>query len=111
MGHTLVMGLFRLEGGGEPGFFHLIGELDLSTASETQARLEAELAEVGALVLDTTKLEFVDSQGLRMLIALGEQAHERGTTVRMENCSAQLRRLLDVAVPKGIPGVDVLNVG
>jgi anti-sigma B factor antagonist len=103
------VGQFRLERGDEPGLFRLIGELDLSSAEQAHGRLEQELADSGRLILDTTKLDFVDSQGLRMLIALGEQAQERGTTVTVANCSDQLRRLLDMAVPKGIPGVKVLD--
>ena len=84
-----------------------MGELDITNAEVVQARLEEELGDVGTLILDASDLEFMDSQGLLMLIHLGEQAENRSETVHLMNCPQQVRRLLDVAVPDGIPGVNV----
>jgi anti-anti-sigma factor len=107
--HTVGVEVFRLERGDTPAFFHLIGELDLSNVEEVRAQLEEELERSDGLTLDTAKLRFMDSQGLRMLIDLGEQAHHQGSTVKVVNCSGQLRRLLEIAVPSGIPGVEVID--
>jgi anti-anti-sigma factor len=106
--HTVGVEVFRLERGDTPAFFHLIGELDLSNVEEVRAQLEEELERSDGLTLDTAHLKFMDSQGLRMLIDLGEQAHHQGSTVKVVNCSGQLRRLLDIAVPQGLPGVEVI---
>jgi anti-anti-sigma factor len=102
--------MFRLEPGDGPASFRLVGELDLSNVDKVRTRLGEELEGSGELTLDTTDLKFIDSQGLRMLIDLGEQAHREDWTVKVLNCSNQLRRLLDVAVPSGIPGVEVIDV-
>jgi anti-anti-sigma factor len=99
--------LFRLEPGRQRGSFRLVGELDITNVEVVQTRLEEELGDAGTLILDARDLEFMDSQGLLMLIHLGEQAENRGGTVHLVNCPQQVRRLLDVAVPHGIPGVDI----
>jgi anti-sigma B factor antagonist len=91
------------------GTLRLVGELDISNAERVQARLEQELASAGERTLDTTELSFIDSQGIRMLIALGEQATVMGSVMVVLNCSPGVRRSLEVAVPQGIPGVEVIN--
>jgi anti-anti-sigma factor len=100
---------FSIEPGDRPGSFRLVGELDIASAEAVRSRLEEELERSGELTLDITDLRFMDSQGLRMLIDLGEQALKRDGSVKMLNCSKQVRRLLDVAVPTGIPGVEIVN--
>lgn len=104
------MELFTLEQADEPGFFRLVGELDMANTDAVQARLQEELERSGALTLDTTDLTFMDSQGLRMLIQLGEQAQKQGSTIKVANCTKQVRRLLHMAVPPGIPGVEVIQL-
>ncbi len=94
-----------------PGTFRLAGELDVSDVDEVQAQLEKELRNGQGLDLDTSELSFMDSQGLHMLIRLGELADEVSSSVRVLNCSAAVRRLLNVAVPHGIPGVEIVGNG
>jgi anti-anti-sigma factor len=102
--------LFRLEPGDGPTSFSLIGELDIASVPDTEKALSQALQRERTLVLDTTDLRFIDSQGLRMLIRLGEQAQRQDTSVRILNCSTYVRRLLKIAVPQGIPGVQVTDV-
>jgi anti-anti-sigma factor len=90
------------------GTLRLVGELDISNVEQVQAQLGEELVACQQLTLDASGLTFMDSQGLRMLIGLGERAGARGWTVRLLNCSKAVRRTLDVAVPHGIPGVEVI---
>jgi anti-anti-sigma factor len=104
------MELVRLEEEGSPSF-RLIGELDASNIKDVRARLLDELRGADRLTLDTSELTFMDSQGLHMLIDLGREAAERQTHVILVNCSRQVRRLLAVAVPSGIPGVDIQEAG
>jgi anti-anti-sigma factor len=103
--------LFRLERGDGPASFRLVGELDIASVPETETELAQALERDGELVLDTTDLRFLDSQGLRMLIRLGERAQELGSSVKVLNCSSQVRRLFKIAVPQGVPGVEVTDVG
>jgi anti-sigma B factor antagonist len=101
------MKLLRLEKGEGSASFRLIGELDSSNVPEVTAELQEELRRADQLTLDTSGLTFMDSQGLRMLIELGREASQRGSSVTVINCSRQVRRLLEVAVPTGIPGVEI----
>lgn len=92
-----------------PGTLRLIGELDIANVKQVQARLEEELRLDQQLTLDAAELSFMDSQGLRMLIVLGEQAAANGSAILILNCSKAVRGLLDLSVPNGIPGVKVLK--
>jgi anti-sigma B factor antagonist len=57
----------------------LSGELDLASAEELETQLkELESSEPDVLVLDLRKLEFMDSTGLRTVIAADARARERG---------------------------------
>ncbi len=91
------------------GTLRLVGELDISNAERARARLEEELVACQQLSLDASALRFMDSQGIRMLIMLGERATARGWTIRLLNRSKAVQRSLDVAVPQGIPGVEVID--
>jgi anti-anti-sigma factor len=103
-----VSNLLRLERVHD-GFFRLIGELDVSIAPAVTERLLTELKLARGLTLDTSGLRFMDSQGLRMLILLGREVSELETTVTVANCSNAVRRLLEVSIPNGIPGVEILE--
>jgi anti-anti-sigma factor len=105
------VGIFRLERGEAPAFFRLVGELDISNTSGVSDELRHELKRSSELTLDATGLTFIDSQGLRMLIDLGQQAVSQGTLVKVTNGTRQLRRLLQVGVPAGIPGVEIVDAG
>ena len=104
-----LMELLRLEKGEGSGSFRLIGELDDSNVPQVTTRLQDELRGADQLTLNASDLTFMDVQGLRMLIELGEEAAERETSVTLINCSRQIKRLLDVAVPTGIPGVEIVE--
>jgi anti-sigma B factor antagonist len=55
------------------------GELDLASAEELETHLkQLESSEPDILVLDLRKLEFMDSTGLRTVIAADARARERG---------------------------------
>jgi anti-sigma B factor antagonist len=60
----------------------LAGELDLATADQLEDELKrVESSEPPKLVLDLRKLEFMDSTGLRAVIAADSRARERGGKV------------------------------
>jgi anti-anti-sigma factor len=60
----------------------LSGELDLSTVAKVQEELrKVEAASPPTLVMDLSKLTFLDSTGLRCIITADERAREAGRRV------------------------------
>jgi anti-anti-sigma factor len=75
----------------------LRGELDISTAT----RLEDDLLRVEAdgpatLVLDLSQLDFMDSTGLRLVIAADDRAREAGRRFAIVRGNEMLQRVLRV---------------
>jgi anti-sigma B factor antagonist len=76
----------------------LDGELDLLAAPLLQAQIErADVDSRGILVLDLKELQFVDSAGLRVILAAHEGARQRGQEFALTKGSDQVRRLLSIA--------------
>jgi anti-anti-sigma factor len=60
----------------------LVGELDLSTVAKVQEELRrVEANSPPTLVMDLSKLTFLDSTGLRCIITADERAREEGRRV------------------------------
>lgn len=81
----------------EPPTISLAGELDPHTAPLLQTEIDRVLdAEGTDLVLDLSELGFVDSSGLRVLIAAQHQLAEQGGTLVLRTPSETVRRLLEI---------------
>jgi anti-anti-sigma factor len=90
----------RLEvhaGGVPPGrYVRLVGELDLATASEFE-RAVADISH-GDVVVDVSRLEFVDAAGLRALASLRNRlATDGGGQVVLRSPRPAIRRVLTIA--------------
>jgi anti-anti-sigma factor len=75
----------------------LDGELDLASAPLFEREIES--AEIGAtptVVLDLENLEFIDSTGLRIILAAHERSRERGQEFAVTRGSPQVQRLLSI---------------
>jgi anti-sigma B factor antagonist len=76
----------------------LHGELDLLGAPLLEAELESPAAqERGIVVLDLLDLQFVDSAGLRVILAAHELAHQRNQSFALTRSSEQVQRLFAIA--------------
>jgi anti-anti-sigma factor len=82
-----------VESDGEPGVFKLIGELDLATAPGLEARVEGV---DGAVELECSGLTFVDSNGLRVLLAIHTACRARGAKLTILNPSSRVTQLLEL---------------
>jgi anti-anti-sigma factor len=75
----------------------LTGELDPHTAPLLAEELDGLEAEgVTAVVLVLTNLGFIDSSGLRVLIAADRDITERGGSLTLRSPSETVRRLLEI---------------
>ena len=75
----------------------LDGELDMATAPRLQSAIdEAALAPTASVVLDLRELQFIDSTGLRVILAALQASRERGQEFAVTRGSAQVERLLSI---------------
>ena len=92
----------------EPGRFRLEGELDITNADELADVVEEELKGGRRVFLDLSELRFMDSSGIRALIRMSKVRQEVGAPpLVLHSLSAPVRQLLSVALPSGIPGVEI----
>ena len=90
------------------GDFRLIGELEVANVEAVAQRLESALLHGDRLQLDLSEVTFIDSRGVQMLVRLGALAEEVDLTpVVMNSPSEEVRKVLLIAVPDGLPGVEV----
>jgi anti-sigma B factor antagonist len=76
----------------------LHGELDLLGAPLLQKEIEsAEIKAKGAVVLDLQDLQFVDSAGLRVILAAHERSRQHGQAFALTRGSEQVQRLFTIA--------------
>ena len=95
-----------------PGTFRLAGELDLSNAEELYELLASELKSGYRLFLDLSGVSFMDSNGIRVLIRLARAAQQMDLSpVVLTSASAAVHRVLDIALPSGMPGLEVRPEG
>ena len=82
---------------GNEAVLTLTGELDPHTAPLLAEELDGLEAEgVTAVVLVLSNLGFIDSSGLRVLIAADRDITERGGTLTLRSPSETVRRLLEI---------------
>ena len=85
--------------------FRLDGELDMATADGLIDLLRATADSDDPIVLDFSGVQFMDSSGLRALLqAAGSE--DCGPVV-VKDPSPQVRRLLEISIPEGVPGLRV----
>ena len=75
----------------------LIGELDIASTGGLEQQLAAiEVDSPGTLVLDLRRVEFIDSTGLRALIAADQRARSDGRRLALVRGPDAVARLLNV---------------
>ena len=75
------------------GALLLTGEIDSYTAPELSERLAGDPP---VEVLDLAGVTFIDSSGLRTLLAATRRASQLGTVVRLRNVRPTVRRMLEI---------------
>jgi anti-anti-sigma factor len=73
------------------------GEVDLATATDLEAIVRSALdGAPDGVVLDLAQLTFIDSSGLRVLVALAKDAESRGTALALRNLPRHAQRVLEL---------------
>jgi anti-sigma B factor antagonist len=80
---------------GESLIVTISGELDIATVPGFAARFDEFLASgLPHIVIDVSKLTFIDVAGFRALTVLRDQAEQQLVAFRLSGASAQMRRLM-----------------
>jgi anti-sigma B factor antagonist len=86
-----------MEAEGQPAVVTLEGEIDLASVPQVEARIAAaERNGRGPLVIDLRNVTFMDSSGLRLLLAAHRRAEESGRDFALVRGSEAVDRLLKV---------------
>lgn len=85
--------------------YRLEGELDMATAGGLTELLAASGGEA-PLVLDLSGVSFMDSSGLRALLEGARLPNGSGPVV-IQDPSPQVRRVLEITIPDGVPGLEI----
>ena len=83
----------------------LAGELDMATSEVLLDAIRARGHGV-PVTLDFSGVTFMDSSGLRALLEAAKDRQGDGAVVILDP-SPQVRRVLDISLPDGAPGLDV----
>jgi len=74
----------------------LIGEIDSSTAPKAQATLVPLIEQGKDLVIDMTKLSFLSSAGLRIMLLLYRQAEAQNSKVALAGLSENVKDTMEI---------------
>lgn len=72
------------------------GRLDTVTAPDLEAELKAALDGAKELIMDFTKLEYISSAGLRVLLSAFKKMDAKGGKMKVTNINEMVREVLDV---------------
>jgi anti-sigma B factor antagonist len=80
------------------GFFHAAGEVDASSADAFRSALDDVVSSHdGDVYVDCSKLMFIDSSGLSVLVATHRKLDASGRQLRVANASGIVARVLAIA--------------
>ena len=85
----------------------VVGEIDASSAAPLQRRLD-EIIEstTGAVVVDMSGVSFIDSMGIRVVVALHRRLSAQRRSLTLLDASAPTRRMFDLTGLGPVLGVE-----
>ena len=88
------------------------GELDLAAVEAFEQTLSALEHEFGELVIDLRAIEFLDSTGLRALVAADARSRSNGSKLRIINGGEPVRKVLSLTgMDNHLPLIDPNKLG
>ena len=92
----------RVEQDGDSLVVRALGELDIATANSLDEELRRVwYCDAAPILLDLGEVEFLDSVGVRSLLAVAKHSRETGNRVRIRQDSAAVRRVITVSGLEG----------
>ena len=88
----------RIERDGDSLVVRALGELDIATANSLDEELRRVwYCDAAPITLDLGEVEFLDSVGVRSLLAAAKHSRENGDRIRIRPDSAAVRRVITVS--------------
>lgn len=93
--------------GADPIVISVSGEVDLATAADLERALSDALTSTNAstIEVDLAQVEFMDSAGLRVLVAARKQAEDAGRTLKLRSPHDRVRRIIEITGLSGVFGL------
>jgi anti-anti-sigma factor len=91
---------------GADGRFKLSGELDVACSDGLVEVVRLAIEEGDDITLDMSDVRFIDSSGIRALLAISRQLHGRGRLI-LESPSPLVGRILETAGADRFPDLDI----
>jgi anti-anti-sigma factor len=94
--------MLRSERDGDVHTIRLFGELDLASAAEVEDELKAlEATDAAAIIVDLAGLTFIDSTGIRLLIAAEVRSRADSNRLRVLRGPASVQRVFEICAVDG----------
>jgi anti-sigma B factor antagonist len=92
--------------GTDPIVITVSGEVDLATAADLEGVIaEALSGSASVIEVDLAGVEFMDSAGLRVLVAARKQADDAGRTLRLRSPHERVRRIIEITGLSAVFGI------
>ena len=93
--------------GADPIVITVSGEVDLATAADLERALSEAMTgtEATTIEVDLAGVEFMDSAGLRVLVAARKQAEDAGRTLRLRSPHERVRRIIEITGLAAVFGI------
>jgi anti-anti-sigma factor len=75
----------------------LIGELDLATAPEAEKQLTRAESDASSILLDLSGLTFIDSTGIRMIVAADARSRANSHSLTLLRGSPAVQRVFEIS--------------
>ena len=74
--------------------YQAVGRFDASTSAQHQAQLVRLLGGATSLEIDFSRIDFLSSAGLRVLLFIANEAHKKGGTLQLTGTRAAIREVI-----------------
>ena len=75
--------------------YYLEGRLDTTTAPQLEGDIKESITDINSLVMDLSKLEYISSAGLRVLLSAQKTMNKQGSMV-VRNVRDEVNEIFDV---------------
>ena len=92
--------------GTDPIVITVSGEVDLATAADLERAIASALGGSATVIeVDLSGVEFMDSAGLRVLVAARKQADDAGRELRLRSPHERVRRIIEITGLSAVFGI------